>query len=142
MTNGPSFTGVPPPPPPPLLLILLACPRSVSSGVPSPSNPPIFYPCPRAGHLVHPPPPLHPNKTPLPTELVTVIRHRPASNENDTYYAVADASRAWIVQLDPDYFSAADNNLTLYIFGSVEPVNTLTIRDVVYGDVFLCSGQS
>jgi sialate O-acetylesterase len=75
-------------------------------------------------------------------ELVTVIRHRPAANANDTYLATADASKQWIVQLDPDYFSSQNNNLTIFITGSAAPVNTITIRNVVYGDVFLCSGQS
>lgn len=74
-----------------------------------------------------------------PGELVTVIRHLP-SGHNDTYYATADATSFWIVQLDPDYFSKSQNNLTIYITGSVPPLNTITIRDVVYGDVFLCSG--
>jgi sialate O-acetylesterase len=76
-----------------------------------------------------------------PGELVTVIRHLP-NGHNDTYYATSDASSFWIVQLDPDYFSASQNNLTIYITGSVPPLNTITIRDVVYGDVFLCGGQS
>jgi hypothetical protein len=79
-----------------------------------------------------------------PNELVTVIRARP-SGHNDTYLATSEAVSSggdglffWIVQLDPDYFPAKDNNLTIYISGSVAPVNLITIRDVVYGDVFLC----
>ena len=79
-----------------------------------------------------------------PNELVTVIRARP-SGHNDTYLATSEAVSSggdglffWIVQLDPDYFPAKDNNLTIYISGSVAPVNLITIRDVVNGDVFLC----
>jgi hypothetical protein len=77
-----------------------------------------------------------------PGELITVIRHRPYSNANDTYTAQADANRDWIVQLDPDYFRVEDNNLTIFISGSLAPQNTIVIREAVYGDVFLCGGQS
>ena len=76
-----------------------------------------------------------------PGELVTVVRAQPRG-VNDTYPATADGDGFFIVQLDPDYFPASQNNLTIYIFGSTPPLNVITLRDVVYGDVFLCSGQS
>jgi hypothetical protein len=74
-------------------------------------------------------------------ELVTVVRQRP-NGQKDTYYASADSQKAWIVELDPDYFPASQNNLTIFISGSVPPLNTIVIREAVYGDVFLCGGQS
>ena len=52
----------------------------------------------------------------------------------------ADATGFFIVQLDPDYFAASQNNLTIFITGDVS-TNLITIRDVAYGDVLLCSGR-
>lgn len=73
----------------------------------------------------------------VPGEMVTVVRQTPNKN-NDTFVVQADAESFFIVQLDPDYFAASQNNLTFYIFGSVS-TNLITIRDAAYGDVFLCS---
>jgi len=71
-----------------------------------------------------------------PAELVTVVRQQP-NGANDTFLATADSNGAWIVQCDPDYFAADQNNLTFYVSGSAS-ASTIVIRNAAYGDVFLC----
>jgi len=62
------------------------------------------------------------------------------SVEGVPYPALVDANGSWRVQLDP--FQATDpSSFTCTINGTVS-TNTVVIRNVVYGDVFLCSGQS
>lgn len=74
-------------------------------------------------------------------EVVTVVRTQP-DGQNATYLGTADnVTGFWIVQPDPDYFAASQNNLTFSIWGSNAPDNVTFIRDVAYGDVFLCSGE-
>ena len=54
--------------------------------------------------------------------------------------AVADSSGAWRAQLTPTSASEdAYYNLTV---SGEQPGDAVTIRDVRFGDVFLCSGQS
>ena len=77
----------------------------------------------------------------VPGELVTVVRQQP-NGQNDTFLATADAAGDWIVQADPDYFAADQNNLTFYIYGNASPLDTIVIRNAAYGDVYACSGQS
>ena len=76
-----------------------------------------------------------------PGEHVTVVRTQP-DGANDTFTALADAAGSWIVQCDPDYFAASQNNLTFSITGSESPGAAIVIRNAAYGDVFVCSGQS
>ena len=73
-------------------------------------------------------------------EVVTVVRQQP-DGTNDTFVSPAAADGSWIVQVDPDYFAASQNNLTFFISGS-ESKRAIVIRNAAYGDVFLCSGQS
>lgn len=77
----------------------------------------------------------------LPGDVVTVERKQP-SGHVDTYYATADATGAWISQLDPDYFAASQNDLTITVVASSNTSDVRVFQHVVYGDVFLCSGQS
>jgi hypothetical protein len=73
-------------------------------------------------------------------EVVTVVRQQP-DGTNDTFVSPAAADGSWIVQCDPDYFAASQNNLTFYISGS-ESARTIVIRNAAYGDVFLCSAST
>lgn len=72
-----------------------------------------------------------------PGEVVTITGLDRRSAQGVPYPALADESGAWRVQLDP-YQGSAVFNAT--ITGSVS-TNVITIRDVVYGDVVLCSGE-
>ena len=71
-----------------------------------------------------------------PGETVTITGLDRRSAQGVPYPALADETGAWRVQLDP-YQGPAVFNAT--ITGSVS-TNVITIRDVVYGDVVLCSG--
>ena len=73
-----------------------------------------------------------------PGETVTVAGLSRRSAEGVPYPTTADASGAFRLQLDP-YQGPAVFNVT--VTGSVS-TNVITIRNVVYGDVILCSGQS
>jgi len=77
----------------------------------------------------------------LPGDVVTIERKQPAGHV-DTYYATADESGAWISQLDPDYFAASQNDLTITVVSSSDTHDVRVFQHVAYGDVFLCSGQS
>ena len=59
------------------------------------------------------------------------------------YFATSDSTGFWIVELDPDYFSFSDNgHIVISVSGSSDGFTAVqTIRNVSYGDVFLCSGQ-
>lgn len=59
------------------------------------------------------------------------------------YFATADGTGLWIVELDPDYFAPSNNGLIVVtVAGSADGFQAVTtIRNVSYGDVFLCSGQ-
>ena len=72
-----------------------------------------------------------------PGETVTITGLDRRSANGVPYPTVADVSGAWRLQLDP-YQGPAVFNAT--ITGSVS-TNVITIRDVVYGDVVLCSGK-
>jgi hypothetical protein len=72
-----------------------------------------------------------------PGETVTITGLDRRSANGVPYPTVADVSGAWRLQLDP-YQGTAVFNAT--ITGSVS-TNVITIRDVVYGDVVLCSGK-
>jgi hypothetical protein len=76
-----------------------------------------------------------------PGDIVTVERIQPAGAK-DTYTATADGTGYWITQLDPDYFAASQNDLTITVAASSDPADVRTLHHVSYGDVFLCSGQS
>eukprot|EP01050_Picozoa_sp_SAG11_P015839 SAG11_NODE_2096_length_3832_cov_2.091347_2_plen_816_part_00 len=76
--------------------------------------------------------------TAQPGETVTISGLDRRSAQGVPYPTVADENGAWRVQLDP-YQGPAVFNAT--IAGSVS-TNVITIRDIVYGDVILCSGQS
>jgi hypothetical protein len=56
--------------------------------------------------------------------------------------ATVDPTGFWIVQLDPDYFPGSQNNLTIRVWADSDPSDVRTFVNVVYGDVFICSGQS
>ncbi|HLH54038.1 MAG TPA: sialate O-acetylesterase [Verrucomicrobiae bacterium] len=56
-----------------------------------------------------------------------------------TRTATADASGKWMVQLNRMAASAEPRTLTVR---SSDPAQTITINDVLVGDVWLCSGQS
>ena len=75
-----------------------------------------------------------------PGDVVTVERKQP-NGGLDTYFATADAEGAWITQLDPDYFAPPQNDLVISIWASSDPKDVRVLEHVVYGDVFLCSGQ-
>ena len=75
-----------------------------------------------------------------PYEVVTVVRTTPEGS-NDTFVVTANAGGDWIVQIDPDYFRASQNNLTFSIYGSASAA-PIVIKNAAYGDVFICSGQS
>ena len=70
----------------------------------------------------------------------TVVTNRTsASGGLETYSAVADADGAWISQWDADTSSA---NFTVTIAGSADGYRAVqTIRDVTYGDVYVCAGE-
>lgn len=59
------------------------------------------------------------------------------------YFATADETGFWIVELDPDYFDPSNNGLIVVsVAGSSDEFKAVTvIRNVSYGDVFFCSGQ-
>ena len=76
-----------------------------------------------------------------PSDLVTVQRKQP-SGAADLYYATAEQDGSWITQLDPDYFRADQNDLTISIWAASNKSDVRVLEHVVYGDVFLCSGQS
>ena len=75
-----------------------------------------------------------------PGEVVKVVRQQP-DGTNDTFVVTTDAAGDWIVQCDPDYFAANQNNLTFFISGSASS-ETIVIRNAAYGDVFLCSASA
>lgn len=76
-----------------------------------------------------------------PGDFVHVSRTTPNGNSAN-YVATVDADGDWIVQLDPDYFPASQNDLTITVWAEADPKDVRTFVHVVYGDVFLCSGQS
>ena len=61
-----------------------------------------------------------------PGDTVTVNRIQP-SGAKDVYTATADATGAWITQLDPDYFPAKENDLTITISASSDPSDVRTL---------------
>ena len=72
---------------------------------------------------------------------MTVVRTQP-NGSNDTFVVTADTLGDWIVQVDPDYFAASQNNLTFSIYGSSAMNDPIVIYNAAYGDVFICGGQS
>ena len=75
-------------------------------------------------------------------EVVNVNRTLPGQSP-EPYFATADSTGFWIVELDPDYFAPSNNGLIVVtVAGSSDSFNAVTtINNVSYGDVFLCSGQ-
>lgn len=58
-----------------------------------------------------------------------------------SYTTVADASGAWDVQLNPA--AATGSSATVAVAGSGDGFQrVIRVQDVIFGDVFLCSGQS
>jgi sialate O-acetylesterase len=55
---------------------------------------------------------------------------------NETRSTIADQNGGWRVRLDPK--SASDKPVTMILVGS----NSMTIKDILIGEVWLCSGQS
>jgi hypothetical protein len=56
---------------------------------------------------------------------------------NDTFIVTADNSGDWIVEVDPDYFAANQNNLTFSIYGSSAMNDPIVIYNAAYGDVYV-----
>ena len=76
-----------------------------------------------------------------PAEVVT-LNDSSAHHPKSSYTATADATGAWEIAMAPFVPSPTDSNsFTLTLTGSKggEPI---VARNVAYGDVLLCSGQS
>ena len=69
---------------------------------------------------------------------VVALNRTDGSGNVQSFFATADTDGFWISQWNPD---CSPNNFTVTIQGSASP-SAITIRDVTYGDVFVCSGQS
>ena len=78
-----------------------------------------------------------------PGEVVTLTGAPSRTKGKSHFSATADATGRWVMQLDPHIQAKTDPQagFTLTLSGSLSPRSTIVARNVVYGDVFLCSGQ-
>lgn len=76
-----------------------------------------------------------------PGEVVTLTGAPSRTKGKASFAAAADNTTGrWVMQLDP-HIQANHQSFTLVLSGSFNPAATIVARNVVYGDVFLCSGQ-
>jgi hypothetical protein len=76
-----------------------------------------------------------------PGEVVTLMGAPSRTKGKNSFTAIADGTTGrWVMQLDP-HIQVDHRGFTLVLSGSSNPSATIVARDVVYGDVFLCSGQ-
>eukprot|EP01116_Phalansterium_solitarium_P014046 TRINITY_DN3155_c1_g1_i1.p1 TRINITY_DN3155_c1_g1~~TRINITY_DN3155_c1_g1_i1.p1 ORF type:complete len:787 (-),score=238.28 TRINITY_DN3155_c1_g1_i1:622-2982(-) len=77
----------------------------------------------------------------MPGQSVSVTAQVVGRTNNTPRLATADTTGRWQVLLEPEPVGTKAT-IVVQVQGSTHPDDTVTIQDVVWGDVFLCSGQS